>query len=298
MEKLTSKLGIDLGGTKIEGLLADKSGEQLKRIRVKTPVGSYGEILNAIANLVSELATTPDLPVGIGIPGSISPTSGRVRNSNILALNRRLFAKDLEKTLGRPVRVANDANCFTISESTDGAGKEANSVFGVILGTGVGGGISINSQILEGQNSIAGEWGHNPLPRITSDASERRCYCGRTNCIESWLSGPGLSKTYKGFSKKDLTAEQIVKLYEAGEEDAIETFLAFFDQLALALSVVTNILDPDIIVLGGGLSNIKSIYTETPDRLEKLVFSDHFRTKIAKAKHGDSSGVRGAAWLW
>ena len=157
---------------------------------------------------------------------------------------------------------------------------------------------SINSQILEGQNSIAGEWGHNPLPRITSDASERRCYCGRTNCIESWLSGPGLSKTYKGFSKKDLTAEQIVKLYEAGEEDAIKTFSAFFDQLALALSVVTNILDPDIIVLGGGLSNIKSIYTEIPDRLEKLVFSDHFRTKIAKAKHGDSSGVRGAAWLW
>ena len=267
MEKLTSKLGIDLGGTKIEGLLADKSGEQLKLIRVKTPGGSYGEILNAIANLVSELATTPDLPVGIGIPGSISPTSGRVRNSNILALNRRLFAKDLEKTLGRPVRVANDANCFTISESTDGAGKEANSVFGVILGTGVGGGISINSQILEGQNSIAGEWGHNPLPRITSDASDRRCYCGRTNCIESWLSGPGLSKTYKGFSKKDLTAEQIVKRYEAGEEDAIETLLAFFDQLALALSIVTNILDPDIIVLGGGLSNIKSIYTETPDRL-------------------------------
>ena len=298
MEKLTSKLGIDLGGTKIEGLLADKSGEQLKRIRVKTPNGSYGEILNAIANLVSELATTPDLPVGIGIPGSISPTSERVRNSNILALNRRLFAKDLEKTLGRPVRVANDANCFTISESTDGAGKEANSVFGVILGTGVGGGISINSQILEGQNSIAGEWGHNPLPRITSDASERRCYCGRANCIESWLSGPGLSKTYKGFSKKDLTAEQIVKLYEAGEEDAIKTFSAFFDQLALALSVVTNILDPDIIVLGGGLSNIKSIYTEIPDRLEKLVFSDHFRTKIVKAKHGDSSGVRGAAWLW
>ena len=147
MEKLTSKLGIDLGGTKIEGLLADKSGEQLKRIRVKTPNGSYGEILNAIANLVSELATTPDLPVGIGIPGSISPINERVRNSNILALNRRLFAKDLEKTLDRPVRVANDANCFTISESTDGAGKEANNVFGVILGTGVGGGISINSQI-------------------------------------------------------------------------------------------------------------------------------------------------------
>ncbi len=298
MEKLKPKLGIDLGGTKIEGLLTDKSGEQLKRIRVKTPSGSYEDILNAIANLVSDLATTVELPAGIGIPGSISPSSGRVRNSNILALNGRLFPKDLEKTLGRPVRVANDANCFTISESVDGAGKEANSVFGVILGTGVGGGISINSKILEGQNSIAGEWGHNPLPKTTSDASERRCYCGRTNCIESWLSGPGLSKTYKDFSKRDLTVEQIVKLYEAGEEDAIETFSAFFDQLALALSVVINILDPDIIVLGGGLSNIKSIYSEIPYRLEKLVFSDHFRTKIVKAKHGDSSGVRGAAWLW
>ena len=298
MEKLTSKLGIDLGGTKIEGLLTDKSGKQLKRIRVKTPSGNYADILNAIAHLVSELATTPDMPLGIGIPGSISPASGRVRNSNILALNQKLFPEDLEKTLGRLVRVANDANCFTISESTDGAGKDANSVFGVILGTGVGGGISINSQILEGQNSIAGEWGHNPLPIITSNSSERQCYCGRSNCIESWLSGPGLSKTYRGFSKKDFTAEQIVKLYEAGEEDAIKTLSAFFDQLASALSVVTNILDPDIIVLGGGLSNIKSICTEIPYRLEKLVFSDHFRTKIVKAKHGDSSGVRGAAWLW
>jgi len=298
MEKLDSKLGIDLGGTKIEGLLTDKSGAHLKRIRVKTPYGSYKGILNAIANLVTELATTSDLPVGIGIPGSISPASGRVRNSNILALNRKLFSKDLERTLGRLVRVANDANCFTISESVDGAGKEANSVFGVILGTGVGGGISINSQILEGRNAIAGEWGHNPLPRITTDSSGRRCYCGRTDCIESWLSGTGLSKTYRGFSNKNLTAEQIVKLYEDGEEAAIKTFSAFFDQLALALSVVTNILDPDIIVLGGGLSNIKSLYTEIPHRLEKLVFSDHFRTKIVKAKYGDSSGVRGAAWLW
>ena len=298
MEKLTSKLGIDLGGTKIEGLLTDKSGKQLKRIRVKTPGGNYADILNAIAHLVSELATTPDMPLGIGIPGSISPASGRVRNSNILALNQKLFPEDLEKTLGRLVRVANDANCFTISESTDGAGKDANSVFGVILGTGVGGGISINSQILEGQNSIAGEWGHNPLPIITSNSSERQCYCGRSNCIESWLSGPGLSKTYRGFSQKDFTAEQIVKLYEAGEEDAIKTLSAFFDQLASALSVVTNILDPDIIVLGGGLSNIKSLCTEIPYRLEKLVFSDHFRTKIVKAEHGDSSGVRGAAWLW
>ena len=298
MKKLTSKLGIDLGGTKIEGLLTNKSGEKLERIRVKTPSGGYEDVLNAIAHLVSELATTPDMPLGIGIPGSISPATGRVRNSNILALNQKLLSKDLEKKLGRLVRVANDANCFTISESTDGAGKDANSVFGVILGTGVGGGISINSQILEGQNSIAGEWGHNPLPIITSNSSERQCYCGRSNCIESWLSGPGLSKTYRGFSKKDFTAEQIVKLYEAGEEDAIKTLSAFFDQLASALSVVTNILDPDIIVLGGGLSNIKSLCTEIPYRLEKLVFSDHFRTKIVKAKHGDSSGVRGAAWLW
>ena len=298
MKKQTSKLGIDLGGTKIEGLLTNKSGEPLERIRVKTPSGGYEDILNAIAHLVSELATTPDTPLGIGIPGSISPATGRVRNSNILALNQKLLSKDLERTLGRLVRVANDANCFTISESTDGAGKDANSVFGVILGTGVGGGISINSQIIEGQNAIAGEWGHNPLPIITSNFSERQCYCGRSNCIESWLSGPGLSKTYRDFSKKDLTAEQIVKLYEAGEEDAIKTLSAFFDQLASALSVVTNILDPDIIVLGGGLSNIKSLYIELPVQLEKQVFSDHFRTKIVKAKHGDSSGVRGAAWLW
>ena len=298
MKKLTSKLGIDLGGTKIEGLLTNKSGEPLERIRVKTPGGGYEDILNAIAHLVSELTTTPDIPLGIGIPGSISPATGRVRNSNILTLNQKLLSKDLEKKLGRLVRVANDANCFTISESTDGAGKDANSVFGVILGTGVGGGISINSRILEGQNAIAGEWGHNPLPIITSNFSERRCYCGRSNCIESWLSGPGLSKTYRGFSKKDLTAEQIVKLYEAGEEDAIKTFSAFFDQLASALSVIINILDPDIIVLGGGLSNIKSLYIELPYRLEKQVFSDHFRTKIVKAEHGDSSGVRGAAWLW
>ena len=298
MGKLKSKLGIDLGGTKIEGLLTEKSGKQIKRVRVKTPSGSYGDIISAIVNLVSELAAAPDLPVGIGMPGSISPVTGRVRNSNILALNRKLFSDDLEEALGRPVRLANDANCFTISESTDGAGERAKSVFGAILGTGVGGGISINSQILEGQNGITGEWGHNPMPGVKTHYPDRQCYCGRTNCIESWLSGPGLSKTYKGFSKKDLTAEQIVKLYEAGEEDAIKTFSAFFDQLALALSVVTNILDPDIIVLGGGLSNIKSLYTEVPNRLEKLVFSDHFQTRIVKAKHGDSSGVRGAAWLW
>ena len=298
MGKLKSKLGIDLGGTKLEGLLTDKSGKQIKRVRVKTPRESYGDIINAIANLVSELASAPDLPVGVGMPGSISPATGRVRNSNILALNQKLFSEDLEKALRRPVRVENDANCFTISESTDGAGEKANSVFGVILGTGVGGGISINSKIVGGKNSIAGEWGHNPLPKIKTHQSDRQCYCGRTNCVETWLSGPGLSRTYRSSSKKDLLAEQIVKLYEAGDKDAIETFSGFFDQLASALSVVTNILDPEIIVLGGGLSNIQSIYTEIPYRLEKLAFSDHFRTKIVKAKHGDSSGVRGAAWLW
>ena len=298
MRENNLRIGIDLGGTKIEALLTDSAGNEIRRARVKTPPNSYSSILESIADLLSDISAPPDLPVGIGMPGSISPLTGHIRNANTTSLNGRPFQADLEKILGRPVRLANDANCFTLSESKDGAAKNFSLVFGIILGTGVGGGISVNSNLIEGVNAISGEWGHNRMPNLTSRDSERKCYCGRTNCVETWLSGPGLSRTYETISKRMLPAEDIVKFFYKGDEKAVETVSRYLDQLADALSGVINILDPDVIVIGGGLSNIDEIYNVIPGRLERLIFSDYFETKILKAEHGDSSGVRGASWLW
>ena len=272
------RIGIDLGGTKIEGVMLAPDGAIMTRRRVATP-GDYPGTLIAIRDLVTDIAADhPDLPVGIGTPGAPSRHTGLMRNCNSVFLNGQSFCDDLERLLGRPVRIANDANCFTLSEARDGAGKDAGVVFGVILGTGVGGGIAVDGRILEGRNAIAGEWGHMPLPwPKDQERPGPACYCGRRGCVETWLSGPA-------FAQQTAT-------------DAA-AFDSWLDRLARSLAVVMNILDPDVIVLGGGLSNMGAIYDALPRRLAPYVFSDSVTTPVLRNIHGDSGGVRGAAWLW
>jgi len=299
------RIGIDLGGTKIEGIVLDEDGTERCRHRAGTPSGDYAGTITAISRLVDLLTTETkspsSIPVGVGIPGAISPTSGLVKNANSTCLIGHALDKDLEAALNRPVRLANDADCFTISEAVDGAGSGANTVFGVILGTGVGGGIAINGKLLSGINAIAGEWGHNPLPwmQTLEDGRDERpgenCYCGQSGCIETFLSGPGLSRDHQ---ESGLLASEIVTLAERGDPDAIATLTRFEHRLARALASVINIIDPDVIVLGGGLSNIKQLYSKIPDIWSSWVFSDETSTKLYQNQHGDSGGVRGAAWLW
>jgi len=275
------RIGIDLGGTKIEGIALDDTGRALVRRRVPTPRGDYGASLGAIAALVQaiEAETGRRGTVGVGIPGAVSRFSGRVKNANSTWLIGRPLQGDLEAALGREVRLANDANCFALSEAVDGAGQGARVVFGVILGTGVGGGIVVDGRVLEGANAIAGEWGHNPLPLPgEDDLPLRPCYCGRAGCIETYLCGPALERD--GGAANDATMAR----YEA--------------RLARALAGVVNLLDPDVVVLGGGVSNVERLYAGVPRLWTAHVFSDHVATRLAKAVHGDSSGVRGAAWLW
>lgn len=299
------RIGIDLGGTKIEGIVLSADGEVLCRERVSTPQGDYQETLNAISQLVRHLENQVGksrLPVGIGTPGSQSKNAGLMRNCNSTCLNHQPFQKDLQTALGRDITMANDANCFALSEAVDGAGKSGDVVFGVILGTGVGGGVVVNKQLLNGINAIAGEWGHSSLPRNAprikdSIDHKRPCYCGKTDCIETYLSGPGLSLSYFEYTQKQLTAEQIAKLAEQGDSDAMHVLQFYIEQLAASLSGVINLLDPDVIVLGGGLSNIDAIYQQLSTALAKYVFSDHIATQVLPPKYGDSSGVRGAAWL-
>lgn len=314
------RIGIDLGGTKIEGIVLSPDGTVLHRERVSTPQGDYQESLNAILQLVYRLedqlgsikgeVNKSTLPVGIGTPGSLSKKTGLMRNCNSTCLNHQPFLHDLQTKLGREITMANDANCFALSESVDGAGKSGDVVFGVILGTGVGGGVVVNKQLLNGINAIAGEWGHSPLPRnaprIKDSANDkidkekeqkRQCYCGKTDCIETYLSGPGLSLSYCEYTQKQLTAEQVAKLAEQGDSDALYVLQLYIEQLAASLSGVINLLDPDVIVLGGGLSNIDAIYQQLPTAIAKYVFSDHIATQVLPPKYGDSSGVRGAAWL-
>ena len=293
------RIGIDLGGTKIEGIALDR-GREVARVRTSTPRGDYEETLTAIASLIDQLDPSGDAPVGIGIPGTITAT-GLVKNANSTWLIGRRFQNDVEVLVRRPVRVANDANCFAMSEAVDGAGSGASVVFGVILGTGVGGGIVVNGRVLSGVNGIAGEWGHNPLPWM--DASEipgPQCYCGRRGCIETFLSGPGLAADHKRATGITLTAPQIVDT-AAADAAAEATLQRYERRLAGALASVVNVLDPDVIVLGGGLSNIDRLYTHVPQVWGEFVFAaggDVVRTKLVRARHGDSSGVRGAAWLW
>jgi len=275
------RIGIDLGGTKIEGIAIDDAGREQVRRRVPTPQGDYRGTVDAVAALVRaiESETGSGATVGVGIPGALSRVSGRVKNANSTCLIGKPLQGDLEAALQRPVRLANDANCFALSEAVDGAGKGERVVFGVILGTGVGGGIVVGGRVIEGANAIAGEWGHNPLPLPAGDDLPLRpCYCGRAGCIETYLCGPALER------EGGAASEAAIARYE--------------ERLARALAGVINLLDPDVIVLGGGVSNVDRLYANVPRLWAAHVFSDHVSTRLAKHVHGDSSGVRGAAWLW
>ena len=275
------RIGIDLGGTKIEGIALDDAGQVLVRRRVPTPRGDYAGTVATIAALVGEIeSTTGDWgTVGVGIPGALSRVTGRVKNANSTWLNGRPLQGDVEAALGREVRLANDANCFALSEAVDGTGRGARVVFGVILGTGVGGGIVVDGRLLEGPNAIAGEWGHNPLPLPAGDDLPLRpCWCGRAGCIETYLCGPALNR------EREVDGDAALARYE--------------ERLARALAGVINLLDPDVIVLGGGVSNLDRLYASVPRLWGAHVFSDHVATRLEKHLHGDSSGVRGAAWLW
>ena len=298
LKQLSNRIGIDLGGTKIEGVLLDSAGDIKRRERLPTPHEDYSGILDAISALIAVLTDDKQIPIGIGTPGSVSPKSSMMRNSNSTCLNGKHLLRDLEQHLGRAVRLANDANCFTLSEASDGAGNDSPVVFGVILGTGVGAGIAVNSKLLQGPNGISGEWGHNTMPEVRGLKRGRECFCGRLDCVETWISGPGLAKTYATHSQKTLSAREIAALDASGESMARQVLDEYFEQLAGSLAAVINILDPDTIVLGGGVSNTERLYQEVHSRIEKYVFSDHVGTRIVKAHHGDSSGVRGAAWLW
>ena len=297
------RIGIDLGGTKIEGLALDDAGNELFRQRINSPQGNYLTTLNAIVDLVHEIeiATKTIGTLGIGIPGTISPQTGLVRNANSIWLIGQPLKDDLENKLQREIRIENDANCFVVSEATDGAAKDAEIVFGVILGTGTGGGIFVRGQSIVGANAIAGEWGHNSLPWPThQELPGRKCYCGKRGCIETWLSGPGFANDHQQHNNLNeaLSAKEIVLLAEQGDESAQASLQRYEERLAKSLASIINVIDPDVIVLGGGMSNIQRLYQNVPKLWDEYIFSDHACTKLVPPKHGDSSGVRGAAWLW
>lgn len=298
---MTMRIGIDLGGTKTEIAVLDGRGGIVFRKRVATPSGDYRGTLSTLHGLVleAEAEVGTKASVGVATPGALSPATGLLRNSNSVCLNGQPFKADLEQVLGRPVRLENDANCFALSEAVDGAGAGAGTVFGVILGTGVGGGIVVGGRLLRGANSIAGEWGHNPLPRpLDSERPGPACYCGRQGCIETFLSGPGLAADHRAVTGRMRNAEQVVADALSGDPAAEATLVRYEERLARALSGVINILDPDVIVLGGGLANVHRWYETLPRVLEGHVFSDVVRTRVLRHHHGDSGGVRGAAWLW
>ncbi len=295
------RLGIDLGGTKIEIVALDGSREILRE-RVPTPRSGYADTIRAMRDLV--LAANDRLgrhgTVGVAIPGTISTRTSLVKNANSTQLIGHPLDRDLTEAIGRPVRVANDANCFALSEASDGAAAGADVVFGVIVGTGCGGGISVRGRVLTGAHGIAGEWGHNPLPRPTDEefATAPACYCGRKGCIEAWISGTGLAADFKRRTGRALFGPDIAAAAAQGDASAKATMEDFYDRFARSLASIVNVLDPDAIVLGGGLSNIDILYDELPRRVEACAFTPEGPTRIVKAKHGDSSGVRGAAWLW
>jgi fructokinase len=295
------KLGIDLGGTKIEIIALDDRGSELLRWRVPTPQGDYSGTLRAIADLVHRAEAELGLAgtVGIGTPGAISRATGLLKNSNSAHLNGQPIVQDLEVLLQRKLRTSNDANCFALSEATDGAAAGATTVFGVIIGTGAGAGIVVNGHVLTGANGIAGEWGHNPLPWPESvELPGLACYCGQHGCIETFLSGPGMSADHQRLSGEKLDAATIVARAGAGDAVCDLTLQRYENRLARSLAHVVNILDPDVIVLGGGMSNIQRLYENVPRIWGRYVFSDRVDTRLVRNRFGDSSGVRGAAWLW
>jgi len=294
------RIGIDLGGTKIEGIALDDAGNELLRHRVSTPAGYYSATLQAIADLLAYMEARTEVvnSIGIGAPGAISPATGLLRNSNSVCMNGKPLKEDLQSLLKRKINMANDANCFALSEATDGAAKGASIVFGVIIGTGTGAGVVINGQVLTGANAICGEWGHNPLPWPQPvELPGPRCYCGKQGCIETFLSGPGLAADYAENELHNLTAIDIVARAKAGYVEAEACLQRYENRLARSLAHVINILDPDVIVLGGGMSNIRRLYRNVPPLLKQYVFSDVMNTKVVPPMYGDSSGVRGAAWL-
>lgn len=297
---MTLAIGIDLGGTKIEIVALDERGQEVIRRRQPTPRGDYQATLDCVAGMIraaeAELGTQGT--VGIGHPGAISPATGLIKNANSVWLNDRPLDRDFQAVLGRDVAFANDANCLALSEATDGAGAGAFVVFAVILGTGVGGGVVVGGKVLRGPNAIAGEWGHNPLPWPRDDERPGPpCYCGLHGCIETWLSGPGLARDHQHATGQALGGPQVVAAAEAGEAEARATLDRHADRLARGLAHVINILDPEVIVLGGGVSNIARLYEDVPPRLAAYVFTDRVDTRLLPPLHGDSSGVRGAAWL-
>ena len=294
-------IGIDLGGTKIEGIAMSDDGDELFRKRVPTPAGDYRATLQSIADLVSEIESSLNQQGSVGIctPGAISPATGLLKNSNSVCMNAKPVYEDLSRVLSRDIRIANDANCFALSEATDGAAAGEGVVFGVILGTGTGAGVVVKGHVLGGPNAIAGEWGHNPLPwPQNNERPGPACYCGKHGCIETWLSGPGMSRDYLDLTAQTLDARQIVVVAGEGEETAELCLQRYEDRMARSLAHVINILDPDVIVLGGGMGNIGRLYINVPKLWGQYVFSDRVDTKLVAPEYGDSSGVRGAAWLW
>jgi fructokinase len=299
--KTASRIGIDLGGTKIEVVALDDTAREVFRRRADTPQGDYDATLRTVAELVrmAENAVSSQCSVGVGTPGSLSPGGELLRNSNSVCLNGRPLKRDLEAVLGREIRMANDANCFALSEAIDGAAAGADTVFGVIIGTGVGAGIVVRGHVLDGRNRIAGEWGHNPLPRLDEEPHPLpECYCGRRGCVETYLSGPALAHDHARLTGIDATPPELVRAAASSEACAEATLARYEQRLAKALAGVINLLDPDVIVLGGGLSNIERLYANVPRLWAAHVFSDVIGTRLLRHRHGDSSGVRGAALLW
>lgn len=302
------RIGVDLGGTKIEAIVLGEDGNELARMRVPTPQGDYTATIKAVGQLIRELAHQTNLdddnPVGIGIPGTVSPHTGLIKNANSVCLIGEALDKDLEEELQRPVRLSNDADCFAVSESADGAGANAEIVFGVILGTGVGGGITFKSKRLSGPNAIAGEWGHMPMPwpQLLDGGEDERpgpvCYCGLNGCIETFLSGPGMEHDHKLCTGHQRSTYDIVSGAKDGNIQCEQTLQRYEHRLARGLANVINLIDPTTVVLGGGMSNLDRLYSNVPTLWDQWVFSDHCDTVLKKNAHGDSSGVRGAAWLW
>lgn len=294
------RIGVDLGGTKVEVIVLDDAGVERFRHRASTPHGDYGGTVDVVRRIVAQAErATARGTVGIGIPGTISPATGVVKNANSTWLNGRPLKEDLERTLEREVRIANDANCFALSEAVDGAAAGARTVFGVIVGTGTGGGIVVDGRVLVGPNSIAGEWGHNPMPWPEADEwPGPPCYCGRTGCIETFLSGPGLARDYERHAGVRSDAAAIAAASGRGDTAASATIERYERRMARALASIVNVVDPDVIVIGGGVSNIRRLYETVPRLWAEYVFSDAVDTRVVPAAHGDASGVRGAAWLW
>lgn len=301
-------IGVDFGGTKIEAAALSASGDVLARRREPNP-GNYDAALTLVKNLISRVEAearqgNPSLAdatasIGIGSPGSVSPRSGLMRNSNSTYLNGRTFREDLEATLGRPVRLANDANCLALSEAIDGAAAGAASVFAIIVGTGCGGGLVVNGQLVNGANGVAGEWGHMPLPwPQSSETPGPKCWCGQHGCLETWVSGTGFARDFHETTGRDLKGEEIIAAMREGDAEAKAAFDRLLSRLARSLAVIVNIFDPDVFVFGGGLSNVPEIYAALPGLIRPYVFSDGWEARLAPARWGDSSGVRGAAYLW